>query len=461
MEYQRAYRDEAPRDDLVARHLRQVAPVLRERQLFAGVENFRLFPLSTPSGDIHDHVLAHSNGIGSRRSLVVFNNSDQPARGRLRHSAPFRSSTESPTGRLTSQEIHVALATADKGILVATDRLSGVRYLYDAAEVSRHGIDIELGGWECRVLEGFVPLAMPADVSRQLYERLGTLGVASLEALRRELEIEPLREILKRTLSAERLEPLLELPKGLSSLAAEAALVDELRRSLATLAPRAGSLAGEDTDRIEALIEMPSLARRLVKSDTRTDRTAGRRLGALVNDIPEMAAVLYCAIVLRELEALAPQPREGLEAIDWRLETAVLPRFVDAGGTLETARRLLSVLQLATTLGWGGRDCEAPSTKELARQLLGDEATRLVLGVNRFEGREYLSREALEALLDLRLALEALAWIDTVAEPAEIEAAVSDWAQVLDRLAADAEAAAYCTDRLDIIDVAEPRTDEE
>ncbi|MEM8963213.1 MAG: alpha-amylase family glycosyl hydrolase [Acidobacteriota bacterium] len=94
MEYRRAYRDEQPDDRLEARHKRELVPVLRRRAVFAGVEHFRLFSVTDPTGTVLDDVLAFTNGVERdgtiERALVLFHNRDGWVRGRLLESEPWR-----------------------------------------------------------------------------------------------------------------------------------------------------------------------------------------------------------------------------------------------------------------------------------------------------------------------------------------------------------------------------------
>ena len=88
------------------------------------------------------------------------------------------------------------------------------------------------------------------------------------------------------------------------------------------------------------------------------------------------------------------------------------------------------------------------------RWTLADAELRTTLGVNQFEGREYLSQEALQALIDMRLLLEAQAWSARSGSASKIPKAVCEWWQVLEQFAADAEASSYCTDQLGITEAA-------
>src|SRR5690606_32780238 len=88
MEFARPRTDEAPRGWHVERHLREIAPLLERRTLFAGSQAFRLFDLVGADGSVAEDVYAFVNGEGNERVLVSYNNSPRPAAGRLSRAAP-------------------------------------------------------------------------------------------------------------------------------------------------------------------------------------------------------------------------------------------------------------------------------------------------------------------------------------------------------------------------------------
>ena len=74
MEYRRAYFDEAPDAELVARHEREIFPLLHRRWLFAEVENFALYDFYLADGSVNEDVFAYSNRRDGQRVLVLYNN---------------------------------------------------------------------------------------------------------------------------------------------------------------------------------------------------------------------------------------------------------------------------------------------------------------------------------------------------------------------------------------------------
>ncbi|MBP5751457.1 MAG: alpha-amylase, partial [Treponema sp.] len=73
MEYTRAYRDEKPDQGLVDRHWHDIFPLLHKRYLFSGVENFLFYDVWN-NGQVNANIFAYSNGAGSERTIVFYNN---------------------------------------------------------------------------------------------------------------------------------------------------------------------------------------------------------------------------------------------------------------------------------------------------------------------------------------------------------------------------------------------------
>jgi len=68
MEYRRAYWDEIPNEELVARHYHKIFPLMKRRHLFSQVENFRIYDLHREDGAVDHNVFAYSNRSGAERA---------------------------------------------------------------------------------------------------------------------------------------------------------------------------------------------------------------------------------------------------------------------------------------------------------------------------------------------------------------------------------------------------------
>src|SRR5260370_19205924 len=89
MEDRRAYHDEQTDTWLVARHERQISPLLHRRHLFADVRDFLLYDFFTDDGQVNGDVFACSNRPRGERALVVFHDRYAGTRGWIRVSCGF------------------------------------------------------------------------------------------------------------------------------------------------------------------------------------------------------------------------------------------------------------------------------------------------------------------------------------------------------------------------------------
>src|SRR3989442_10793408 len=74
MEYRRAYRDERIDMELVARHEREIFPLLHRRPLFAHADDFLLYDFFDAGGQVNEDVFAFSNRREGDRVLVLYHN---------------------------------------------------------------------------------------------------------------------------------------------------------------------------------------------------------------------------------------------------------------------------------------------------------------------------------------------------------------------------------------------------
>jgi glycosidase len=89
MEFRRARLDERANEDLVARFEADIVPLLHERRRYAGAADFRLYDVVPDGGAVAEDVFAFSNGRGADRSLVVYHNKFASMAGWIRESVPF------------------------------------------------------------------------------------------------------------------------------------------------------------------------------------------------------------------------------------------------------------------------------------------------------------------------------------------------------------------------------------
>jgi glycosidase len=348
MEFRRAYWQETANTGLVARHEREIFPLLRKRYLFSGVEGFLFYDFYAPEGHVNEDVFAYSNRSGEERALVLYNNRYAEARGWARTSAAF--AVRSGSGKTLVQKClgeGLALPNDPGAFTIFREHFSGLQFIRNCRELWEMGMYAELGAYRCQVFLDFS--IFPDDAKGRWSGLAGELagrGVVSMDAALRERELRPVRAPFTALLETDH-------------VGEATALYHELLRAAAVLAP---GLVDE-----EACFE--------------DFQTRSKALLPSKNPFPWLWTVVRPLGVSRVEEwMLAPIVRDYLVRHGWDALLA------------QSAAALLALMMLAEQdAGWP--------------ELLADPAARSFLRVNLFEGTLWFSREALELLVACREAL--------------------------------------------------------
>jgi glycosidase len=199
MEFRRAYWNETPNADLVARHEREIFPLLRRRHVFSGVQGFLLYDFFSTDGSVNEDVFAYSNRRGEERGLVVYNNRYAEAQGWVRTSAAFAVKTGDGK-RLVQKCLGEGLALPDDPACFAVfrDHATGLQYIRGCRDLWEKGLYAELGAYRCQV---FLDFSVVHDDDKGRWSGLAAdlagQGVASMDAALRERELRPVREAFR------------------------------------------------------------------------------------------------------------------------------------------------------------------------------------------------------------------------------------------------------------------------
>ena len=192
MEYLSPRWDETVDQDLVARHRREIFPLLRQRALFSGAEQFQLYDFISNYG-VEEDVFVYSNRQAERSVLVLCNNSPNAITGRI--GAPV------PMADREGIDFRQACALSRTGgdFVLGKDISSGLEYLQPTASLAQGG-DFQLQPYARRVLGEFETLADSDGRWAELWRRHGDQGQADLhllhDALLLETVFEPADELL-------------------------------------------------------------------------------------------------------------------------------------------------------------------------------------------------------------------------------------------------------------------------
>jgi glycosidase len=203
MEFKRARMDEHPNDGLIARHQHDIAPLLKNRRLFAESTNFVLYDFWTDHGTVDENVFAYSNRWHDQRAIILYNNRYGNTRGSIHISA---ASMEKAGGSLRQRSLTegLALPVEDSVILAFRDMSRGLEYLRRSTDLHHQGLHLELRGFQYMVLLDWRELRASTDQPWDtLCDALNGRGVHSVDEALTKLRLRPLHEALRQAISAD------------------------------------------------------------------------------------------------------------------------------------------------------------------------------------------------------------------------------------------------------------------
>ncbi|HYX12299.1 MAG TPA: hypothetical protein VE817_09960, partial [Candidatus Acidoferrum sp.] len=311
MEFRRARLDELPNAGLIAYFEVQIVPLLQERRRFAGSVDFRLYDVAGDDGSLVEDVFAYSNGRGDDRSLIVYHNKFGDAAGWIRDSVPF--AVKGDDGKKSTRRDRLAdaleLVGPADGWLRFRDRRSGLESLRSVGEIRDRGLFVDLGAYECLVLDGLHEVVSTADAPwAGLAGELHWRGVPSLDEALADHRLRPVHAAVGRLLVA----------MTADDVAARRA---ELATSLGLSAPTAAGGTTDIASRVPDLDPAARAAVRLRPLDRTTFDTA--RIGSALRAAGLDAAAIERTRVALELAHPRTTPEVADLATSWLADPEV------------------------------------------------------------------------------------------------------------------------------------------
>jgi glycosidase len=419
MEYRRAYRQETVDEGLLAHHVRTIVPLLHRRAQFAEVRDFLLYDVTADDGSHLDDVFAYSNvGPRGERSLVVYHNRFGAASGWIRDSVPFSVPNEGGGRSVARRTLADGWRLPEGGdaFVLWRDDASGLEYLAPADELRGRGLRIDLQAYERRVLLDVRGVRDgSARLWSRLWERIGSRGVPSLDDALRELALEPIHEPLRAAI-VDGLAPLIRTGGAPDERALEAATA---RAVAAIAAATSTGRRAEDVTRVivERARDLASRARPTALGGHAGHDRQPSPVTAAFGDRWHRA-VLAGWLLTAPLGRLAPGDPVATSRAwfdELRLEQPLVAGLrstgVDEGGAWSASARVRLLLDLPRPSTVGGRS-RPESARRLVTAWLDRPDLRGFLGVNRWDGVEWFSREKWRELLDWSLLLDELVSTD-------------------------------------------------
>lgn len=391
MEYVRAYKEEQPDTDLIARHERELFPLIHRRGLFAGADTFRLYDLSF-NGGVNENVYAYTNSDHQGPSLVIVNNTIEQARGQLHYAAAVKSGEKVLNSTLAEALIPSHLGNEDWVLL--REMLSNLWFIRSAEEIRTRGLSIDINGFGRQL---YLDYRYEKETTDSIWGRLATElsggGTPDPDDAIAEIRLRPIRSALDTLVSPDWLE---EAAASLSR-----GRVPEWKDRTAEVADLIAAHQRLFPETEEEWILNSSGLNRIIRN--RLKRAAGYRrffscrscLRRILNrDFPEEAGgdetflALWSVIGTLAGEVSAESFREtslkwGLQR--WLLNNNISDTCSDAAVRLESAGAAISLLEKSSL--------KSREPGEVLSNLMSDPVFRFNCAVNAWEGVLWFGRD--------------------------------------------------------------------
>ena len=498
MEFHRAYWDEAPDRGLIARHEREIFPLLRRRYLFAGVTNFLLYDFVTAEGHVNEDVYAYSNRAGDERALVVYHNRFAEARGWIRTSVAYAVTVDRDTGEsanvgqdseserentLVQETLGAGLDLHDDGdtFAIFRDHTSDLEYIRSTQEVFDRGLYVELGAYQYHVFLDFREVREDErHPYRQLADYLSGRGVPSIVDALREVFLQPVHSSFRELVNARMFHQLMDagatqpdVPRDqvsgqFSSLMCEAEqkvtrLLHEIRLFTEGNGDEA-AIARGIRRKLEATLDLADRgshvhfegerSHSLVSDSQRREQAMAHLRAGLHQDRVVWGTLLGWLFThaLGEVVGEAGAEQISRSWIDeWRLGTIIIETLQELGFDEDAAWHAVATIKvLISHQRWF--EIQALGRRRPLRVLeswLRDDEVQRFLQANRYGGVLWFNQERFEQLLWWMLLTAAVAIsADPLRSAAEVAREIGDAHDILSHLQQTGEESGYQVDAL-------------
>ena len=423
MEYTKAYRNEAPDSYLVDRHWREIFPLLRQRYLFAQVENFELFDVVN-NGSVNENIFAYFNDVAGKKTLVFYNNKYDRGMGWIKTSAP---KLDKGSGEMRTRTISQCLnlgAEDTKTFCIFKEIRSGLWFIRRADEVVRDGLFTSLDGFQNQILMEFYNVADTADGRYTiLWQHLGGRGCENLEVAWQEYKYKDLYAALEAFITPEFFDAahlwfsdqdmLKSLKTPVPKLEATLKAMKENAMAFYAIAlrtaqeegkpirksARAGTSVPPEEQTYKAFVKAVRNLNRRFKPNGKHVHTPAKALAIGLSRCHH-AGEFMCAAA-----AVCILKKENM--LRWGIERKMSELAQKAGLDKAYARQAFTKITLLSNIPYLSL---APSkfnesVYNIARTLLVEDGKELLAGVNEYDGIRWFNKETIETSLFIAHAL--------------------------------------------------------
>jgi len=417
MEYRYAKWDEQADWDLIRRHEREIFPLMKQRHLFSGVENFLLYDFFTPEGYVNENVFAYSNRVGYERALILYHNKFDSAQGWVRTSVAY-SSGEGDERRLIQKTLGKGLELHDEEdyFCIFREWVTGLDYIRNSKELCQKGLYWELGAYQHLVFMDFREIQDNqwhhyAQVTHDLNGR----GVPSIEGVLKEILLEPIHHAFKELFNAGTFHRLMNARIVKLEYQPDRELIDETEQKIIRLLCEVkqfsqsredeNAIAREIRRKLEVILRLPTIASHFPLLQPKGVKAAAEYLHNKLTDSAYIWGTLFSWLFVHLIGKVVSQrgfsERSWSSIDEWKLGKTLSDVLKELGLEEIAVWRTVTLVKLLTRhQRWFEiRPPDQNSAYEILESLLKEDEVRDFLQVNQYNNIFWFNKEAFEEML--------------------------------------------------------------
>ncbi|MHC1785195.1 MAG: alpha-amylase family glycosyl hydrolase [Anaerolineaceae bacterium] len=416
MEYNKAYLDEIPDQDLIARHRHEIFPLLHRRRLFSGVENFLLYDFFTAAGGVDEDVFAYSNRLGDERALVVYNNRYGNVSGWIRFSVGYLPADNVSHGgiRQSSLTEGLHLHASDNMFVTFVDCNTGLEYIRSSREIADKGLFLDLHAYQTHV---FLDIREIQDDANGSYTRLNAYlngrGVPSLNEALTELFLEPIQNPFREAAHPGFFQYTLDYFRGSDADVLPAAVLEQMDQKItgvlqglkvfAGASQNASEIRKEIQKRLSTFLSVNHFPKNNPLPGSKIFTGTIEAAGAGFLEHPERQAIILGWLITHNLGKAAGKQDYALKGLSWfdemHLSKTLWKTYNALGYDNNACEWMLETIRMLFCAQTWSDQAGKYSLDELIKNWLDCPEIQHFLGVNLYEDELWFNHERFEMFL--------------------------------------------------------------
>ena len=406
MEYQKAYLDEIPDQELLEQHNKKIVPLLKMRNRFSRVDQFYMYDFKSSNDLVNENIIAFSNGNNKETQLVVYNNALQSTEGTINITCAFSYKENKNNYKITKNisEI-IGVKPEENEYLIFVDLQTGLEYIRNTVDIFNEGLHFKLSGYQHHVFSKFqIFVDHKKIISPALYQQISDQGINNIEDVITNQKINYLHFELNKILKVDSLKSINGYLLDKSLLINDPEISNNLRYQYSKILDCI-VYYWDHTDNYYNIISnflnefdvLGSFANNIdinIKNINITENLSEFNLHDQFNSNPDSHIILYFWILVGQFGKLIKTNNKNIDWFcTWKLDALLYETLINMDIDYTCANELIALLPILIELADGFNPKDIDSLDKLLEKWLKNETIKHYLLINDFNNIKWFNYE--------------------------------------------------------------------